>query len=102
MGRNENVEVFQDTESLCKTNNKLAESVKKSTENQKLILETDALPEQSLHLYEESAKLVVSKKRSYEAAARYKGMKVVVHNFASASNPGGGVVNGATAQEECL
>ncbi len=41
-------------------------------------------------------------KKSYEAAAAYKGQKVCVHNFASASNPGGGVERGASAQEECL
>ena len=44
----------------------------------------------------------VSKKRTFEAASKYKGNKVAVHNFASASNPGDGVVKGASAQEECL
>lgn len=48
------------------------------------------------------AKVVVSKKRTFEAAAAYKETKTAVHNFASASNPGGGVERGANAQEECL
>ena len=48
------------------------------------------------------ARVIVSQKRTFEAASEYRGMKTVVHNFASATNPGGGVVRGANAQEECL
>ena len=47
-------------------------------------------------------RIVVSQKRTFDAASEYKGMKTAVHNFASATNPGGGVVRGANAQEECL
>jgi len=102
MGREDNVAVFEDTERLCKTNKRLMEAVKKATAAQKLILEGDKLQTVDKNIYEEKAMVVVSKKRSYEAAEGYKGQKVCVHNFASASNPGGGVTHGANAQEECL
>lgn len=38
MGRDENVTVFKDTESLCKTNPRISEAVKWTTSAQKLIL----------------------------------------------------------------
>ncbi|MBR3630547.1 MAG: TIGR02452 family protein [Oscillospiraceae bacterium] len=48
----------------------------------------------------------VTKERSFQAAIRlrkdYPDAKIAVHNFASATNPGGGVTRGARAQEECL
>lgn len=101
MGREENVAVFDDTEQLCKNNPRLKESIMQSINGQKLILEEDTIAKAE-NVYTEPAQIVVSKKRSYEAAAGYKGKKVCVHNFASASNPGGGVTKGANAQEECL
>ena len=52
--------------------------------------------------FADEAKIVVSTKRTFEAAAGYAGQKVAVHNFASATNPGGGVTSGSSAQEECL
>ena len=102
MGRDENVIVFKDTENLCKTNPRISEAVKRSISAQKLILEGDKLEDQKKGLYEDVVNVIVTKKRTFEAAAAYKNQHVAVHNFASASNPGGGVTKGANAQEECL
>ena len=102
MGRDENIAVFEDTEKFCKENRRLKESVAKSVAQQKLVLEGNILQIPDKSIYKESAQIIVSKKRSLEAASAYRGQKVCVHNFASASNPGGGLTRGANAQEECL
>ena len=101
MSREDNIEIFRDTEKLCKTNPLLIQAWKKSSANQKLILENEVIDCEK-QVYEKPTTIVVSKKRTFEAAMGYSGKKVAVLNFASASNPGGGVVNGSSAQEECL
>ena len=66
MAREDNIRVFEDTEAWCRTNRKIAESLKASQAAQELILETDALPDLDKNRYEKPAKVVVSKKRTLE------------------------------------
>lgn len=94
----ENIAIINDTLSMIKKDAALTEAVQKSIKSQEYHFGDVAKPEPR---FDVDGKLVVSKSSSFDAARKYGG-KVAVLNFASATNPGGGVLNGSNAQEECL
>lgn len=69
----ENVQIFEDTKKLCETNGKIKDSLARSVKNQKLIFESANLAAVDKARFEDEAKIIVSTKRSFEAAAAYAG-----------------------------
>ena len=69
MGRDENVVVYEDTKAWCQSESKLREAIKASVSVQKIIYEKDSVKTDPNHRYNTKANIIVSKKRSYEAAS---------------------------------
>lgn len=97
-------EVFEDTIKMIQESRILTQAVTVSRQRTRIWKEGEppALPRN----FGFRTEVTVTKSRSFEAAMRlrekYRDERIAVHNFASATNPGGGVEHGASAQEECL
>ncbi|MBQ8567802.1 MAG: TIGR02452 family protein [Oscillospiraceae bacterium] len=104
MSREKRVEIFQDTMNQCKVHPLLSKSVEKSVAGTKFYSADSKLRLKSCA--KTDTKVDVTAERSFQAAKRlcgeYEGKRIAVHNFASATNPGGGVTRGSSAQEEAL
>ncbi|MDE6086759.1 MAG: TIGR02452 family protein [Oscillospiraceae bacterium] len=99
------VEVFEDSMNWIAENSELKKFTEYSVSHTELYPEgkTPEIPE---NLPEFQTKMEVLPQKSFETAIQlrkqYPGARIAVHNFASATNPGGGVTNGSRAQEESL
>ncbi len=99
MGREYNAKIFRGSMNLCRTDPELRESIRRSLETQFFVSSGENVSLPSCGKFRTSVR--VTDERSFQAAEGLAG-KTCVHNFASFRNPGGGVKNGSSAQEESL
>lgn len=102
--REQRIEIFENTMELCKNNDRLSKAVNNTISHTKFYA-AERKPRFSNDKKSDTI-IKVTDERSFQAAMRlcreYEGKRIAVHNFASATNPGGGVTKGSSAQEESL
>lgn len=101
--KEENIKIFEDTIRMINGSERLLLALENSIQNTVIYQPDTGAAEKTDRRH---MTVTVTKERSLEAAARlsekYEGKRIAVLNFASATNAGGGVTKGSSAQEEAL
>ena len=92
--------VMTDTMELCGKNNSLKKSIDNSIKNEYVVYQTEPIAAGDIQINPEM-KVLVSKKRTFEAAEAYKGKKICCLDFANYYSKGGSPWS-AGAQEESM
>ena len=102
MTKFDRIAVFNDTQNWIKKIKNYLSLLKKTIDSTIFYKENNDISIDNIEKNKLPTKIIVSRNSSFDAAREYITEKVAVLNFASATNPGGGVVKGSSAQEECL